>query len=203
MSLLNSQLWQEARRASTAGGTSLYALANVQRHTLKYVSRLWIEKNGESLARIVSVVLDRRVEIEDLFPNWDRPDERPLSAWEIGLLARAVDARSSALTPRQREVVSATFGLEGQPVSLAQVAASSGVSRERVRQIEEAAIEKLGVRLPGGLHKTVVGRRRRARLLLKALHEKGREAPRSRTLPVKGASTPGADASAAKHVAVL
>jgi RNA polymerase sigma factor (sigma-70 family) len=203
MSLLNMELWQEARRTCTQSGSSLYALARIQRHTLTYVSRLWIEEHGERLARIVSDVLNRRVEIEDLFPQWDRPDERPLSAWENNLLARAVDARSSDLTPRQREVVRATFGLQGQPVSLAQVAARSGVTRERVRQIEEAALQRLGIRLPPALHKSVVGRRRRARLLLNALNEKGRELPLSRVRAVEQASARGTRASEASRVAAL
>jgi hypothetical protein len=58
-------------------GLSLYALARVQRHTLKYVSRLWIEKHGEHLAETVSAILMRPVTVDDLFPHWDRPDERP------------------------------------------------------------------------------------------------------------------------------
>jgi len=202
MSLLNTKLWQEARQTCTQSGSSLYALAGIQRHTLTYVSRLWIEKHGERLAGIVSEVLERRVTIEDLFPQWDRPDERPLSPWEVSLLERAVDARSSDLSPRQRDIVRATFGLEGQPVSLAQVAARSGVTRERVRQIEEAALEKLGVRLPRGLHKSIVGRRRRARLLLEALNEKGREAPLSR-IPAARPSAPETRASAPKNAAAL
>jgi hypothetical protein len=73
------------------------------------------------------------------------------------------------LSPRELGVVRLTFGLEGQPVSLAQVATALGVTRERVRQIEASALEKFEVRLPRGLHKSVVARRRRARLFLKAL----------------------------------
>src|SRR6185369_2333602 len=167
--ILNTALWQEARLAGMESGLSLYALARVQRHTLKYVSRLWIEKHGEHLAETVSAVLMRPVTVDDLFPQWDRPDERPLSDKESGRLRQAVGARSEALSPRELGVLRLTFGLEGQPVSLAQVAVALGVTRERVRQIEASALEKLEVRLPRGLHKSVVARRRRARLFLKAL----------------------------------
>jgi DNA-binding CsgD family transcriptional regulator len=170
--ILNSELWQEARLAGMESGLSLYALAGVQRHTLKYVSRLWIEKHGQRLAHTVSSILMRPVTVDDLFPDWDQPEERPLSEQESGRLKRAVEARSRALSPREMGVVRLTLGLEGQPVSLAQVAAAMGVTRERVRQIELSALKKLEVSLPRGLHKSPLARRRRARLLLKALTRK-------------------------------
>jgi DNA-binding CsgD family transcriptional regulator len=172
--ILNSELWQEARLAGMESGLSLYALAGVQRHTLKYVSRLWIEKHGQRLAHTVSSILMRPVTVDDLFPDWDQPEERPLSEQESGRLKRAVEARSRALSPREMGVVRLTLGLEGQPVSLAQVAAAMGVTRERVRQIELSALKKLEVSLPRGLHKSPLARRRRARLLLNALTRKRR-----------------------------
>ena len=172
--VLNTALWQEARLAGMESGLSLYALARVQRHTLKYVSRLWIEQHGEHLSQTVSAILMRPVTVDDLFPQWDQPDERPLSEEESGQLRRAVEERSEALNPREIGVVRLTFGLEGQPVSLARVATALGVTRERVRQIETSALEKLDVSLPRGLHKSVVARRRRARLFLRALTRKRR-----------------------------
>jgi RNA polymerase nonessential primary-like sigma factor len=49
-----------------------------------------------------------------------------------------------ALIPRQRLVVERRFGLNGEPVhSLADIAADFGVSRERVRQIQEEALKRL------------------------------------------------------------
>ena len=170
--ILNIELWQEARLAGIENGLSLYALARVQRHTLKYVSRLWIENHGERLANTVSTILMRPVTVDDLFPNWDRPEERPLSGEESRRLKRAVEARAGTLSDREIGVVRLTFGLEGQPVSLAQVAAALGVTRERVRQIELSALEKLEVSLPRGIHKSPLARRRRARLLLTALTRK-------------------------------
>jgi DNA-directed RNA polymerase sigma subunit (sigma70/sigma32) len=109
------------------------------------------------------------VRLEDLFPHWDRPEERPLDPRERERLRDALSARWPALTLREASVLKLTFGLEGQPLSLARVAVRMGVTRERVRQIETAALAKLGVRLPRGRHKATVARRLRARALLTSL----------------------------------
>ncbi len=49
-----------------------------------------------------------------------------------------------AMAEREREILSMRFGLaDGKPNTLAEVSKKMGVSRERVRQIEEAALSKL------------------------------------------------------------
>jgi len=179
---VNSDLWREAREAGTRHGRdlpqligtprtvlNLFLLSRIPKPRLRNVSRLWIERNGERAAGVVSALLNRRVNLEDLFPDWDRPEERPLDPEERERLRQALGARWTELTARQAEVLRLTFGLEGQPASLARVAVEMGVTRERVRQIEAAALEKLGVRLPRGRHKATVARRLRARQLLRSL----------------------------------
>jgi RNA polymerase primary sigma factor len=48
------------------------------------------------------------------------------------------------MTPREREILDLRFGLaEGKTHTLAEVALKLGVSRERIRQIEETALKKL------------------------------------------------------------
>src|SRR6476659_8879684 len=162
--VLNKRLWREALAAGSRAGVNLYSLAQIQRHTLSSVSRIWIENHGERVADMISALLKRPVKIEELFPNWDLPGERPLTSGESGLLRRAVEARAEDLTPREMGILRLTFGLEGQPVSLARVAAGMGLTRERVRQIETEALRKLGVSLPARRDKSPVSRRRRARL---------------------------------------
>jgi RNA polymerase nonessential primary-like sigma factor len=50
----------------------------------------------------------------------------------------------AALNPRQRLVLERRYGLNGEPVlSLAEIATEFGVSRERVRQIQEEALKRL------------------------------------------------------------
>lgn len=55
-----------------------------------------------------------------------------------------VEALLGIMTEREREVLDMRFGLaDSKPKTLAQVALKLGVSRERVRQIEETALRKL------------------------------------------------------------
>jgi RNA polymerase sigma factor (sigma-70 family) len=158
---VNSDLWREAREAGTRHGRdlpqligtprtvlNLFLLSPTPKPRLRNVSRLWIERNGERAAGVVSALLNRRVKLDDLFPEWDRPEERPLSPEERERLRQALGDRWTELTARQAAILRLTFGLEGQPASLARVAVEMGVTRERVRQIEADALKKLGVRLP-------------------------------------------------------
>jgi RNA polymerase primary sigma factor len=54
-----------------------------------------------------------------------------------------IRALLSTLTERERQVLAWRFGLEGEVLSLRQIARLLGVSAERVRQIEERALIKL------------------------------------------------------------
>ena len=68
---------------------------------------------------------------------------------EMMELSRELGTALDALEPRERGVLSMRFGLEhGEELTLAEVAQVMGVSRERVRQIEQVALAKLR-RMPG------------------------------------------------------
>jgi len=60
--------------------------------------------------------------------------------------AKLFNSLFSVLAPRQREVVSGRFGLgnSGEPETLAAIGEKMGVTRERVRQIENSALGLLG-----------------------------------------------------------
>ena len=76
--------------------------------------------------------------IEDA--NSDDPDERTSSRARAQELARAL----AELNPRSRRVVSLRFGLDGEaPLTLEEVGAGLGITRERVRQIEARALREL------------------------------------------------------------
>ena len=58
--------------------------------------------------------------------------------------AVVIDAMLKGLSPREREVIVLRFGLEsGRPMTLEEVGKRFNVTRERIRQIETAALRKL------------------------------------------------------------
>lgn len=63
---------------------------------------------------------------------------------ESFLLREEIDAMLQGLSSREREVIILRFGLEtGQPLTLEEVGRRFNVTRERIRQIETAALRKL------------------------------------------------------------
>jgi RNA polymerase sigma factor (sigma-70 family) len=82
---------------------------------------------------------DHRIE-----PQADNPAEQPA-------VREALAAGLAALDERERRIIHARFGLGGQPAarSLEEVAGQLGLSKERVRQIERAALGKLRAALAG------------------------------------------------------
>ncbi len=82
-------------------------------------------------------------------------DDRTLSAEEelkIGSLRERLNETLNMLSPRERKVIELRYGLDGKkPRTLEEVGQELGLTRERVRQLETQAIDKL--RNPIRLHK--------------------------------------------------
>lgn len=73
-------------------------------------------------------------------------DEAPTPEAQLSLQQREQQLITllGRLKPREQQILRLRFGLDdGRPQSLAQVSRRFGLSRERVRQIEQAALNKL------------------------------------------------------------
>jgi len=72
------------------------------------------------------------------------PDEQSLHEEELGTLRRLMET----IDDREAEILRLRFGLDGsEPLTLKEIAAEVGISRERVRQIIEESLERLNERL--------------------------------------------------------
>jgi len=82
-------------------------------------------------------------ELEDLLRDEATAD--PTVALERGEQAAALAGLLESLSPRERQVIDWRFGLSGgdEPSTLGEIGARLGLSRERVRQIEAAALMRL------------------------------------------------------------
>jgi RNA polymerase sigma factor (sigma-70 family) len=92
--------------------------------------------------------LDRPLEDPDGDTRRDRiadPEEpEPAANLDLDRLRAALDGGLLRLPAREREVLSLRFGLSGgAELSLAQIGERLGISRERVRQIQNAALARL------------------------------------------------------------
>jgi len=85
---------------------------------------------------------DETSTLGDLLPDPDalRPDDEA----EAQALAAAVRAALVTLTPRERAILAARHGLDGEPPrTLQEIGQHLGLTRERVRQIETKALRQL------------------------------------------------------------
>ncbi len=72
------------------------------------------------------------------------PDDKSLRTEELGILRRLMET----IDDREAEILKLRFGLDGsEPLTLKEIAAEVGISRERVRQIIEESLDRLNERL--------------------------------------------------------
>jgi RNA polymerase primary sigma factor len=89
-------------------------------------------------------------EFGDFIEDVDAPE--PSNTAESHLLREAIEEVLAELTPRQERVLRLRFGLDsGEEHTLKMIAVKFGLSRERIRQLEEVALRRL--RAPGLAHK--------------------------------------------------
>ena len=69
---------------------------------------------------------------------------RPLDVASVSLRCEDIDSALAALPERERRLIELRFGLHGgQPRTLEEVGLTFGLTRERVRQIENATLKRL------------------------------------------------------------
>ncbi|MGB3294633.1 MAG: RNA polymerase sigma factor SigC [Phormidesmis sp.] len=100
-----------------------------------------LQKVPRSVSLDTKVGKDRDTELGDLLETEDiSPEEQLMSE----SLKRDLQQLLADLTTREQEVISLRFGLDdGVPYSLAEIGRALELSRERVRQIESKALQKL------------------------------------------------------------
>ena len=100
-----------------------------------------LQKVPRSVSLDTKVGKDRDTELGDLLETEDiSPEEQLMSE----SLKRDLQQLLADLTTREQEVISLRFGLnDGVPYSLAEIGRTLELSRERVRQIESKALQKL------------------------------------------------------------
>jgi len=86
------------------------------------------------------------VGLDGIVPDYrgSTPDEISLRTEELGILRRLMET----IDDREAEILRFRFGLDGaEPLTLKEIAAEVGISRERVRQIIEESLDRLNDRL--------------------------------------------------------
>jgi RNA polymerase primary sigma factor len=80
-------------------------------------------------------------ELGDLFgdPTAGSPEEEAVDSLRRGEVRRAI----ATLPERQRRIIELRFGVDGEPTALEAIGKELGITRERVRQLEAEALEKL------------------------------------------------------------
>jgi RNA polymerase primary sigma factor len=88
-----------------------------------------------------SVGSDDEGELGDLFADRDAAD--PFDEAEESLRKQGVRKALDALPERERRILELRFGFEGDPWTLEAIGAELGLTRERVRQLEGQALQRL------------------------------------------------------------
>ena len=88
-----------------------------------------------------SVGADDEGELGDLFADREAAD--PFEEAEESLRKQGVRKALNALPERERRILELRFGFEGDPWTLEAIGAELGLTRERVRQLEGQALQRL------------------------------------------------------------
>jgi RNA polymerase primary sigma factor len=118
------------------------------REELSYATDLPLKHVDEALdAAEAPVSLNQRVgseeegELGDLFADSSATD--PAEAATSAMRRQEIRSAVAGLPERERRLIEMRFGFDGEPASLERIGNELGLSRERVRQLEADAFERL------------------------------------------------------------
>lgn len=106
-------------------------------------------KNALSVVRettsLDEIVVDRNGRADELFLKDIIPDSRPLPDEETVKTERRrlVESALRGLTTREEKIMRLRFGFDGPGLTLFEIGKRLGLSRERIRQIEKIALNKI------------------------------------------------------------
>lgn len=124
-----------------------YAVVHIRQHIEKALGKesneRRVEARGNGQSRSVDAPLGAKPNVSLLSVLADgsviQSDERVYNA----SVARAVEQAIDSLEGREHQVVAAYYGLDGDALTMAEIAADMGLRRERVRQIRDRAVRRL------------------------------------------------------------
>jgi RNA polymerase nonessential primary-like sigma factor len=100
-----------------------------------------LSHNRQTLSLDIRIGEDNDTELADLLPSANASPEEFVSRHS---LRSEMEQLMKDLTPRQREVLMLRFGFQNEkPLSFGEIGELLGLSRERIRQLEKQALQKL------------------------------------------------------------
>jgi RNA polymerase primary sigma factor len=116
-------------------GVSAKRLNRTRKHDVTFVESLDREMPGNDHQKYIDFLADEE-------------SKTPFEATNLNNWIRSIPERLSELSPTERFVISWRFGLvDGEEMTLQEIGGCLGLSRERVRQIQEEALGKLRIKL--------------------------------------------------------
>lgn len=121
-------------------GADIAAQLSIPMGRYQEMNRMWFDACSTDAPVALSDSADGRPMIEGIMSMIMECDREPVDDHQRDMLRKAINR----LPPKEREIVIARHGLDGrEPESLATIGQRLGLSRERVRQINEALTNKL------------------------------------------------------------